>query len=83
MHGGSGADEFHFDRGEGIDVINDFEDGIDTVAFDKFSYLTSAADAVSYATESGADVIFDFGSDGMVTVLNATIAQLIDDIDIV
>ncbi|MCZ4352470.1 calcium-binding protein [Roseovarius aestuarii] len=83
LYGNSGADEFHFDRGEGDDVIKDFENNIDVIAFDNFSYLSSAADAVSYATESGGDVFFDFGSDGTVLVENATIAQLMNDISIV
>ena len=64
-------------------MIKDFEDDIDTIAFDNFSYLTSAADALTYATQVGSDVLFDFGADGIVLVENATMLQLQNDIDIV
>ncbi len=33
LHGGEGADEFMFRRGDGVDVILDFDDGIDTILF--------------------------------------------------
>ena len=33
LHGGEGADQFLFRRGDGVDVITDFEDGIDTILF--------------------------------------------------
>ncbi|MCZ4354922.1 hypothetical protein O4H61_20675, partial [Roseovarius aestuarii] len=83
LYGGADEDEFHFDRGEGYDIIKDFEDDIDTIAFDNFSYLSTASDALGYATEVDGDVVFDFGEDGMVLVENATMAQLANDIDIV
>ncbi|MEB8389325.1 calcium-binding protein [Rhodobacteraceae bacterium KMM 6894] len=83
LYGDSGADTFHFDRGEGDDVIKDFENNIDLIEFDNFSGFTTAADALAYATEISGDVFFDFGTDGTVLVENATIAQLMNDIDIV
>ncbi|MEB8385635.1 calcium-binding protein [Rhodobacteraceae bacterium KMM 6894] len=83
LYGNAGADVFHFDRGEGDDVIKDFENNIDLIEFDNFGYLTDAASALTYATESGGDVLFDFGADGTVLVEDATIAQLLNDIDIV
>ncbi len=33
LRGGEGADEFLFRRGDGVDVITDFEDGTDTIVF--------------------------------------------------
>ncbi|MEB8385653.1 calcium-binding protein [Rhodobacteraceae bacterium KMM 6894] len=83
LYGNSGADEFHFDRGEGDDVIMDFENNVDVIQFDNFSGFTTAADALSFATQTGGDVFFDFGADGTLLVENATIAQLGNDIDIV
>ncbi|MEB8386971.1 calcium-binding protein [Rhodobacteraceae bacterium KMM 6894] len=83
LYGNSGADEFHFDRGEGDDVIKDFQNNVDTIAFDNFSGFTTAADALALATQNGADVFFDFGTDGTLLVENATINQLTNDIEIV
>ena len=83
LYGDADADVFHFDRGEGDDVVMDFQNNIDTIEFDNFAYLTSAANALTYATEVSGDVFFDFGPDGTVLVENATKAQLLNDIDIV
>ncbi len=33
LYGGSGADDFHFEAGGGLDIVYDFEDGIDTITF--------------------------------------------------
>ena len=81
--GGGGADRFHFDRGEGDDLIQDFENNIDQLEFDNFGYLSNASDALSYATQVGSDVFFDFGGDGTVLVLGVTTGQLANDIEIV
>mgnify|MGYP003673977959 CR=1 FL=1 len=83
LYGGDGADEFHFDAGESHDIVQDFEDDIDTIQFDDFTYLNDASDAMGYATQEGADVLFDFGADGSLTVLNTTLALIQDDIAIV
>ncbi|MCZ4353694.1 calcium-binding protein [Roseovarius aestuarii] len=83
LYGDGGADVFHFDRGEGDDVIKDFENNIDLIEFDNFGYLSDAASALTYATEVSGDVLFDFGADGTLLVENATKAQLLNDIDIV
>ncbi|MEB8385649.1 calcium-binding protein [Rhodobacteraceae bacterium KMM 6894] len=83
LYGGADADQFHFDRGEGNDTIKDFENNIDVIEFDNFGYLTTAADALGFASEISGDVFFDFGADGTVLVENATMAQLTNYIDIV
>ena len=83
LYGGSGSDIFHFDRGEGADIVKDFQNNVDTIEFDNFSGLTDAASALAFATESGGDVFFDFGTDGTLLVENTTKAQLMNDIDIV
>ncbi|MEB8385621.1 hypothetical protein OO012_00145 [Rhodobacteraceae bacterium KMM 6894] len=83
LYGDAGADVFHFDRSEGNDVVRDFENNIDVIEFDNFAGFTTANDALAFATETGGDVLFDFGADGTLLVENATIAQLGNDIDIV
>ncbi|MEJ6398390.1 beta strand repeat-containing protein [Yoonia sp. 208BN28-4] len=83
LFGEGGADTFQFDAGEDHDYVMDFENNIDTVEFDGFSYLTNAASALTYATQEGNDVVFDFGADGMLTVFGTTTGQLANDIDIV
>ncbi|MEJ6398389.1 calcium-binding protein [Yoonia sp. 208BN28-4] len=83
LFGEGGADTFQFDAGEDHDYVMDFENNIDTVEFDGFSYLTNAASALTYAAQEGNDVVFDFGADGMLTVFGTTTGQLANDIDIV
>ena len=83
LFGGSGADNFHFDRGEGDDIVKDFANNEDYIQFDNFSYLTDAASALAFATESGGDVLFDFGADGTLLVENTSKAALANDIEIV
>ena len=81
LYGGDGADVFEFDRGEGIDIIKDFENNVDTINLDNFDF--GDGDAYDYATQVGADVVFDFGDDGMLTVENTTIGRLQNDLEIV
>lgn len=84
LYGGAASDRFHFDRGEGNDVIKDFENNIDRLEFDNFGYLTTAADALTYATTTaGGDTLFDFGADGTVLVEGWSTGYLLNDIDIV
>ncbi|MEJ6398604.1 VCBS domain-containing protein [Yoonia sp. 208BN28-4] len=81
--GGAGADTFHFDMGEGVDTILDFEAGIDTLELDNFGYLTTSADVAAYASEMDGDLILDFGTDGFITIENATLMGVQDDFQIV
>ena len=78
LYGGTGADVFHFDRGEGIDLVMDFENNIDTIELDNFSLTHSQV--VDLAEQIGSDVVLDFGADGMLTIENATIGQLSNDL---
>ena len=82
LWGGDDEDVFHFDRGEGIDVIKDFENNVDTIELDNFGFA-SVAEALAEASNVSGNVIFDFGSDGTLIVENASIAQLENDVDIV
>ncbi|MEJ6398175.1 calcium-binding protein [Yoonia sp. 208BN28-4] len=84
LFGGADADTFHFDRGEGDDLVMDFENNIDLIQFDNFSgAATNAAFLAEYATNKGNDVVFDFGSDGSLTVFNTTTGQLLNDMELV
>ncbi|MCZ4353555.1 beta-propeller fold lactonase family protein [Roseovarius aestuarii] len=83
LYGDAGQDVFHFDRGEGNDVIKDFENNIDVIELDNFAGFATAADALALAVNVDGDVFFDFGADGTLLVENATKAQLANDIDIV
>jgi Ca2+-binding RTX toxin-like protein len=77
--GGAVADRFVFADGDEADTIADFEDGIDTLDLRDFSFA-SAADALARATETGGDVVFDFGKGDGLTVEDITLAALSDDI---
>lgn len=81
MAGGSGQDTFHFDDGGGVDKIVDFEDDVDTIEIDNFGL--SKNQVLALADQEGADVNIDFGGGDVLVILNATIAQLGNDIDIV
>lgn len=81
LYGGSGADIFEFDRGEGVDVIKDFENNIDTIRLDNFDFEDD--DPYAFAEQVGDDVVFDFGSDGMLTIENTNITRLQNDLDVV
>lgn len=82
VFGGAGADDFYFDRGDGKDRYMDFQNNLDTLQLDNFSYLTSVADALSFAVNQNGDVFFNFGADGTILIKNITKAQLTDDIEI-
>jgi Ca2+-binding RTX toxin-like protein len=80
LSGGSGNDTFVFTQGFGGDLIDDFkqvgdEDILDFVAFG----FADDAEALSFASEVGSDVVFDFGTDGLLTVSNTTLAAFGED----
>ena len=79
MPGGAGADVFAFERGYKADRITDFQNDVDEIFFSKMGF-TSVAQAMSFATQSGANVVFNFGNGDSLTVLNMTLANLTDDI---
>ncbi|WP_371153237.1 beta strand repeat-containing protein [Jannaschia sp. 2305UL9-9] len=84
LTGLGGSDTFHFDSGDGADTVTDFANNVDMIEFDNFSGFTDeAAFIAAFASQVGANVVFDFGGDGMLTVLNTTIGQVDDDIVLV
>lgn len=82
LSGDSGADQFIFGRGDDSDQIVDFQDNVDTIELRNLG-LSSSSDALSYAVQTGSDVVFDFGQGDVLTVRNSTILVLEDDISIV
>ena len=80
LYGRGGNDKLR--GGNGKDTIKDFENNIDVIELDNFGFATKA-EAFALASDSGGDVIFNFGADGVLTVENATISQLQNDLDIV
>jgi Ca2+-binding RTX toxin-like protein len=75
LYGGADADVFHFYKGEDHDIIKGFENNIDEIQLDNFTF-SPGQDAYDFATQIGSDVVFDFGGGDMLTVENATIGQL-------
>jgi len=79
LNGGAGTDSFVFRRGYDQDTIMDFQDNADTVRLLTLG-VTTFAQASTYATQVGANVVFDFGGGDMLTIRNITINALADDI---
>lgn len=77
--GHSGSDTFVFLRYWDQDQINDFENNVDRIELHNLG-LSSASHALSYASQVGGNVIFDFGSNDMLTVVGTTFAELQNDI---
>lgn len=77
LKGGADADKFVFRAGNGDDVIKDFEAGLDTILFKNLGDLGTLTAA---GVEDGGDVIFGFGGDGTLTVLNVTLSDITGDL---
>jgi serralysin len=77
LTGNDGADRFVFAKGGDNDRIKDFADNVDEI---KITGLGTKSKIISKASEIGSDVVFDFGNGDTLTVQNATIAQVSDDI---
>ena len=77
--GGAGNDIFVFRNGSSRDVILDFQDNIDTIRILGFE-VANFAQARSYATQNGPNLVFDFGDGDILTVRNTTINMLGDDL---
>lgn len=83
LTGGGGSDHFVFFAKHGSDRILDFKNNVDTIELHGLANINSAQQALSKATQVGADVVFNFGSGDIITVLNITKAALLDDLLIV
>lgn len=87
LTGGAGADDFVFARGMGRDTITDFGDGADDLLLndDLWSGNLTARQVVNrFATDTGADVVLDFGRAGVITLEGVgSLRGLAGDIEIV
>ena len=83
LSGGDDADFFRYGTSSGADRVSDFQNDEDTLQFHGFDgILTDAASALSFATDIGSSVTFDFGNGNMLLVFGMTKALLLDDIEI-
>lgn len=80
LYGGGGADRFVFAAGHGADRIADFQDDIDTLVFAARASFDTKAEALSFASQTGADVLFRFGGGDSLLVVNTSLAAIADDI---
>jgi Ca2+-binding RTX toxin-like protein len=75
LTGGSGADRFEFRRGDGRDVITDFQNGVDRIELDGFSGSQLSA-ILNGARQVGQNVVLDLPSNGRITLENFQLSQL-------
>lgn len=81
--GNGGSDTFKFSSTTGDrDTIADFKDDVDILQVD-VAAGTTVADVMALASNSGGDVIINFGGGNVLTVENITKADLQDDIVLV
>ena len=79
LTGGAGSDTFVFAKNHDADRVVDFENNVDEIRLLNFG-LTSFADAQTYATQSGDDVVFNFGDGDTLRIEGTTISALADDV---
>ncbi|SEW09656.1 serralysin [Cognatiyoonia koreensis] len=82
LNGGSGRDTFHFDVGDGQDVIADFQNNADTIEIDNIRFARGT-DVFDYAIQDGRDVRFDFDDGSVLVIEDSLIGHLRNDLDIV
>lgn len=80
LYGASGGDTFAFGPGGGWDTIFDFEDNVDQIRLANWGF-SSVAQALSFASDTGSAVRFDFADGSHLTVYNvANVSDLNDDV---
>ena len=78
LTGGTGADTFIFAANYDIDRVVDFENNVDQIRLLNLG-ITTFSQAATYATQSGSNVLFDFGNGDTLRIDNTTIIALADD----
>lgn len=78
--GGAGADHFVFGPAMGQDEVADFADDSDLIVLQGLAGVQTIAQALDHASQTGADVVFDFGASGTITIRDILLAALADDI---
>jgi len=81
LYGGGDADSFHFDHGSDQTIIKDFENNVDTIQLNGFGFA-DAAEALTYATNTGGDVVFDFGGGDTLIVEDTSKGYLTNDLEV-
>lgn len=79
LTGGKGFDDFWKAPGEGNDVIADFEDDADALDLTYYDFI-DIDEALSFAEDTPAGVVFTFGPGDSLLVEGVTMAELADDI---
>ena len=83
LRGGAGKDSFVFSSGSGRDVIQGFQDDTDTIALAESLWgggLNKRQVLTTYGTETGPDILLDFGKDELLLRDVADLLALRDDI---
>ncbi len=79
--GGKRSDTFVFREGNDHDRIRDFRDDVDVIDLTGFGFDT-ANDALEFATQKDNSVILDFGDGDRLSVNNAVLTELADDLSV-
>ncbi|MEZ5769543.1 MAG: M10 family metallopeptidase C-terminal domain-containing protein [Paracoccaceae bacterium] len=79
LWGDGSADTFCFTVGADTDVVRDFEPGVDAIAV---IGLGTRAQVLAAASETGGDVVFDFGDGDLLVVRNTTLDALDGDLSV-
>lgn len=82
LTGGGQADHFVFGPAMGQDVVADFADDTDLIVLQGIAGVQDVAQALSHASQIGADVVFDFGTSGGFVLRGIQLAALSDDIQV-
>lgn len=83
LNGGAGADVFVFSKGNGRDVINGYEKGVDRLFIDRRLLDADPAQFIAdHMRKTATGVVIDFGADGGMAINGAglTVANVADDI---
>lgn len=79
LTGDAGADSFYFRKGNSSDQITDFQNNVDQLILSGFDNLNTD-NVMSFATQTGSNVVFDFNNGDILTVIGVTKSALEDDI---
>jgi serralysin len=76
LAGGAARDRFVFDNGYDVDTVADYQAGLDRFDLTGVSGLDTYQDVRDLMSQSGANVVIDFGGGDKLKILNTTIATL-------
>ena len=81
LTGGPGRDSFYFREGSRYDIITDFENDLDRLFFD-MDGITTRFEVRSYGKQRDNDVVFSFGDNDYLRIMNVTLEEISDDLHI-